>query len=69
MNTAKIELHLHLDGSLNLMWAYHKAIEYKTISQDMTFESFYNMMFGFGNNDGTGYTASGFEKFDILCSV
>ena len=69
MSLAKIDLHLHLDGSLNLMWAYKKAIEYKTIDENMTFESFYNLMFGFGNNDGTGYSAQGFEKFDILCSV
>ena len=27
MQTARIELHLHLDGSLNVMWAYKKAIQ------------------------------------------
>ena len=69
MNTAKIDLHLHLDGSINIKWAYQKAIEYKTINESMTFEAFYNMMFGYGNNDGLGYTSRGFEKFDILCSV
>ena len=69
MNPAKIDIHLHLDGSLNLLWAYNKAIKYKTINEYMTFEDFYNLLFGYGNNDGKGYTATGFEKYDIVCST
>lgn len=69
MNPAKIDLHLHLDGSLNIMWAYKKAIEYKVINENMSFDSFYNKMHGYGNDDGQAYTAEGFKKFDILCAV
>ena len=31
MNTAKVDLHLHLDGSLNLRWAYENNCPYMTI--------------------------------------
>ena len=43
MDTAKIDLHLHLDGSLNIMWAYKKALQRNVIDKDMSFEDFYNL--------------------------
>lgn len=64
MNTAKVELHLHLDGSLNLKWAYEKALLRNVIDKDMTFEEYYQIMFSHSVN-----TAAGFKKFDILCDV
>ena len=42
MNTAKIDLHLHLDGSIYLPWAYKTAIKRNVISQDVSFEEYYN---------------------------
>ena len=44
MNTAKIELHLHLDGSLNIMWAYKKALQRQVIEKDTSFEQFYDLL-------------------------
>ena len=44
MRTAYVELHLHLDGSLYLPWAYAKAQERKTIPAEMTFEQYYQRM-------------------------
>ena len=65
MNTAKIDLHLHLDGSLNIMWAYRKAIERNVIEKDMTFEEFYNLLF---SNNGH-HSAQSIKKFDLVCDI
>ena len=65
MNTAKIDLHLHLDGSLNIMWAYKKAIERNVIEKDMTFEEFYNLLF---SNNGH-HSAQSIKKFDLVCDI
>lgn len=65
MNYAKVELHLHLDGSLNLKWTYDKAKELLIIDKDMSFEDFYSFMF----SRNAKHTAEGFKKFDILCDV
>ena len=65
MNTAKIELHLHLDGSLNLMWAYRKALERLVISQETSFEDFYDLLF-FNNGP---HSVQSFKKFDLVCDL
>ena len=38
MKTAKIDLHLHLDGSLYLPCAYETAIKRVLVPSDYTFE-------------------------------
>ena len=65
MNYAKVELHLHLDGSLNLMWVYKKAIERKVLDANTTFEGFYNVMF----SRNVGHSAETIKKFDLVCDV
>ena len=65
MNTAKIELHLHLDGSLNIMWAYKKAIQRNVIDKKTSFEDFYNLLF---SNNGS-HSAQSIKKFDLVCDL
>lgn len=64
MNTGKTELHLHLDGSLDLTHAYETSKKRGVISEDTTFEEYYD----------SWYTkwldrAEGFKKFDIPINV
>ena len=65
MNYAKIELHLHLDGSLNIGWAYKKAIRKKIIKEDTTFEDFYDLLFA----KNVEHSALSITKFDLLCDL
>ena len=65
MNTAKVELHLHLDGSLNIKWAYKKAIEREVVDKNTTFEEFYNLLF---SNNGS-HSAQSIKKFDLVCDL
>ena len=65
MNTAKIDLHLHLDGSLNIRWAYEKALKRGVIDKDMSFEAFYDLLFV--NN--IRHSVQSFKKFEIVCDV
>ena len=44
MKYAKIDLHLHLDGSLNLQWAWETAKKRGVVAPDCTFEEYYNKM-------------------------
>lgn len=44
MGLGKVELHLHLDGSLDLECAYRLAKERKVIDEDYTFEAFKERM-------------------------
>lgn len=41
MNTAKIDLHLHLDGSLNMRWAWQTAVKRGVVAPECTFEQYY----------------------------
>lgn len=45
MKTSFIDLHLHLDGSLYLPWQYEKALEGGSISKEVSFNDYYQMMF------------------------
>ena len=65
MNSAKVDLHLHLDGSLYMPWAYKKALERKVISEDCTFEEYYWSYFS------TEYKTrvEGFKRFEIPISI
>ena len=65
MNTAKIELHLHLDGSLELPWAYEKSIKEGVIPRETTFEEYYNMLY----NTKYASREDGFRKFELTCAV
>ena len=65
MNTAKIELHLHLDGSLNIRWAYDKALERHIIPQNESFEEFYNRAFALN----TEHSEVSITKFDLMCDL
>lgn len=44
MQYAKVDLHLHLDGSLNLQWAWETAKKRGVVAPDCTFEEYYNKM-------------------------
>lgn len=65
MNTAKIELHLHLDGSLNIMWAYRKAVQRNIVEADTSFEEFYDILF---SNNGS-HSAESIRKFELVCDL
>ena len=65
MTTGKIDLHLHLDGSLNIRWAYEKALLREAIDKDMSFEEFYDILY----MRNKGHSAENFKKFEILCDV
>ena len=42
MNAAKIDLHLHLDGSLYLPWAWKTAVKRGVVEVECTFEEYYS---------------------------
>ena len=42
MNAAKIDLHLHLDGSLYLPWAWKTAVKRGVVEAGSTFEEYYS---------------------------
>ena len=44
MNVGRVELHLHLDGSVYMPWAWKKAVERGVVKSDCTFEEYYDMM-------------------------
>lgn len=44
MKYAKIDLHLHLDGSLNMPWAWETAKKRGVVAPDCTFEEYYDIM-------------------------
>ena len=64
-NTARIELHLHLDGSLNIRWAYEKSLQRGVIPADYTFSDYYSMLF---ENNVLPHAQS-ITKFDLTCSI
>lgn len=65
MNTARIDLHLHLDGSLNIAWAYQRAKKRNVIDRDLSFEDFYNILF----SRNIAHSAESIRKFEILCDI
>ncbi|MCF0114097.1 MAG: adenosine deaminase, partial [Erysipelotrichaceae bacterium] len=64
MITSKIELHLHLDGSLDLSWAYERAKKRGVIASDTSFEEYYDSWY-------RKYPTreEGFKKFDIPIDI
>jgi adenosine deaminase len=65
MQTARIDLHLHLDGSLNLKWVYDRAIRYGAISDGTSFEDFYHIVYANNTKD----RALSIRKFELMCDV
>ncbi len=62
-NYARTELHLHLDGSLNIQWLYNKSLERKTIEPNTSFQDFYNTLFSINQLEHK----ESLKKFDITC--
>ena len=65
LNTARIELHLHLDGSFNIRWAYEKSLQRGVIPPETTFTEYYNLLFA---NNAKPHNVS-ITKFDLTCSI
>ncbi len=65
MNTAKIDLHLHLDGSLNIAWAYDRALKQGVIKPETTFEEFYDILFA----KNIAHSPESFKKFELVCDI
>ena len=65
LNTARIELHLHLDGSLNIRWAYEKSLKRGVIPADSSFKDYYNLLFA---NNAQPHNVS-ITKFDLTCNI
>ena len=64
-NYARIELHLHLDGSLNLKWAYEKSLVRNVIPEAMSFREYYNLVY----RDNTKPHSTSINKFDLMCDI
>ena len=65
MNSARIELHLHLDGSLNIRKAYQASLEQKIIPENTSFSEYYAMLY----RRDYKTREEGFQKFDLVCAV
>ena len=65
MKTARIELHIHLDGSLNIDWAYKASLRQKIIPADSTFEEYYEMLYK--RNFMT--RSESIKKFELVCDI
>ena len=62
MKYARVELHLHLDGSLNIEWVYKKAIERNVVDKQTSFNEFYKLI----NPQPNMFNSNMFKKFDIV---
>ena len=65
MNLARTELHLHLDGSFNIRWAYEKSLQRGVIPAETLFRDYYNMLFA----SNTLPHSQSITKFDLTCSI
>ena len=65
MRTAFIDLHLHLDGSLDLVWAYQQSLKRGIIDSSTTFEEYYDLVFA----KNTAKREVSITKFDLMCAV
>lgn len=63
--TALVDLHLHLDGSLDLRWAYQRSKDLGVIAEDATYEDYYKIVYEtkYKNRE------DGFQKFALMCDV
>ena len=60
-----IDLHLHLDGSLDLPWAYQKSLEEGLLDQGCSFEDYCRIVYRtkYRNRE------DGFRRFDLMCGI
>ncbi|MGN1344585.1 MAG: adenosine deaminase [Traorella sp.] len=65
MNWAKIDLHLHLDGSLYLPWLYETSKKREVIDSKMSFEEYYEMVY----RSDFPTKEEGMKRFDIPIAV
>lgn len=65
MNYGRIDLHLHLDGSLYLPWAYEVSKREGVIDETVSYNDYYKMMYR------TDYKTreEGFKKFEVTCDA
>ncbi|MBR2545190.1 MAG: adenosine deaminase family protein [Erysipelotrichaceae bacterium] len=63
--TALVDLHLHLDGSLDLPWAYEESIKAGIIDENCSYEDYYRIVYQtkYKNRE------DGFRKFALMCGV
>ena len=64
MNHKYIDLHLHIDGSLNVRWMYERALLRGVIPADMSFAAYYDTIFPKGEQGDAL-----FAKFDVPLAV
>ena len=64
MNKNLIDLHLHIDGSLNVRWMYERALLRGVIPADTAFTSYYDSLFPTGEQGDAL-----FAKFDVPLAV
>ena len=65
MNTAKIELHIHLDGSLNIRWAYERSLSQGVIPPETSFQEYYDLLYG----KNFAPRAVSIQKFQLVCDI
>lgn len=64
MNRKYVDLHLHVDGSLNIAWMYERARKRKVIPDDMSFADYYKTIIP----DGEDIEAV-FKRFDVPLAI
>ena len=64
MNRKYVDLHLHIDGSLNIAWMYERAKKRKVIPEDMPFTAYYKTIIP----DGEDIEAV-FKRFDVPLAI
>ena len=64
MNRKYVDLHLHIDGSLNIAWMYERAKKRKVIPDDMSFEDYYLTLIPSGED-----IEAVFARFDVPLAI
>ena len=59
-----VDLHVHLDGTLNLKWQYERALKIKAIPSETSFTDYYRMM-----HPNCSADENMFNKFDLPLDV
>lgn len=65
MRTGLVELHLHLDGSLNNKWAYETSKKRGSIDKDLSFDDFLKLL----TNMNFKSREESFVRFEITCNA
>ena len=65
MNYARVDLHLHLDGSFYLPWAYETSLKEKVISENTTFEQYMSMLL---KKEQISHEEA-IAKFELTCNI